>query len=152
MPVLPIVTGQDTPILRAKAKPVPGLTKQLKKLIKNMKQTLESPEVSGVGLAAPQVNESIQLFIAMIGGPETGKLTAFINPTILHRSAETDVMEEGCLSLPNVKWAKVERPVQITLSYTDENGKPQERQFSEFDARVIQHEYDHLQGVLYIDY
>ena len=117
-----------------------------------MKATLESPQVSGVGLAAPQVGESIQLFLAQIGGREDGKLVVFINPTITNFSAETDTMEEGCLSLPDEPWAKVTRPTHITIEYLDENGKPQQRQFSEFDARVIQHEYDHLQGVLYIDY
>lgn len=151
MTALPIVTGKDTPVLRAKAKPVAKVTKQVKKLIKNMRDTLASDEVNGVGIAAAQIGESVQVFLATIGGQDTGKLTVFINPKILYKSKETAIDEEGCLSLPN-QFAKIARPISIVIEYTDESGKTSQRELHEFDARVVQHEYDHLQGVLFIDY
>jgi peptide deformylase len=143
--VLPIITGAKSPILRAKTKRVPKVTKEIKKLIKDMQDTVVAAE--GGGLAAPQVGLSHRLCLAMIAE----KMTVLINPDITWRSKETDKIEEGCLSLPGV-WKEVERPIEIAITYQDESGKPQERRFSGWDARVVQHEVDHLEGVLIVDY
>lgn len=145
MTVLPIYKGETTEVLRTKAEPVAGVTKDIKKLIKDMKETVKKAD--GLGLAAPQVGISKRVFLAMFNG----KMTAMINPEILTRSDETSVMEEGCLSLPGID-VSVERPVEITVRYLDEKGATQERHLHDLDARVVQHEFDHLQGVLIVDY
>ncbi len=145
MPILPIVIGPDNPILRKKTKPVPAVTKDVKQLIKDMIETMK--EASGVGLAAPQVARTERICIAVIGG----KITPLINPVISGKSKEKDLDQEGCLSLPNV-WLMIPRSVEITVTYKDLKGKKQQRKLKNFDARVVQHEVDHLEGVLIVDY
>lgn len=145
MPVLPIVTGQNTPILRKKAARVPKVTKEVLQLIKDMEQT--TVDADGLGLAAPQVGQSQRICIARIHD----KLTPLINPEILWRSDEAEEAEEGCLSLPNT-FVRVSRPIDIIVRYTDTKGKEQEKKLSGMDARVVQHETDHLNGVLIVDY
>ena len=145
MAVLPIIIGADNPVLRTKTKNVPKVTKEVRQLLKDMAETMR--EASGVGLAAPQVARTERVCIAVIAG----KVTGLINPRITARSKETDIDQEGCLSLPNV-WLDVPRAVEITLSYTDIKGRKQERKLKNFDARVVQHETDHLDGVLIVDY
>lgn len=145
MAILPIVIGPDNPILRQKTKPVPKVTKEIKQLINDMIETMK--EANGVGLAAPQVNRTERVCIAVIGG----KVTPLINPQITKRRKEKDLDQEGCLSLPNV-WLMIPRSVEITLTYEDQKGKKQERKLAGFDARVTQHEVDHLEGVLIVDY
>ena len=113
--------------------------------MKDMIETMH--EASGVGLAAPQVARTERICIAVIGG----KVTPLINPKITKKSKATDIDQEGCLSLPNV-WLQVPRSVEIDLEYTDVKGKKQERKLTHFDARVVQHEVDHLDGVLIVDY
>ena len=146
MAVLPIVTGQDTPVLRTKTEEVPAVTKEIKKLISDMEDTVR--EAQGAGLAGPQVGKSLRLCIALINS----KFTPLINPSITWKSEETDVMEEGCLSLPDVPWKEIERPIAIQITYLDTKGQTQERKLEGFDARVVQHELDHLDGVLIVDY
>lgn len=145
MAILPIIIGPDNPMLRQKTKKVPKVTKEVKQLIKDMIETMR--EASGVGLAAPQVSRTERVCIAVIGG----KVTPLINPRITKRSKETDIDQEGCLSLPNV-WLMIPRSVEITLTYTDLKGKRQERKLEHFSARVVQHEVDHLEGILIVDY
>lgn len=145
MTALPIITGKDTPILRAKTKPVPMITKEIKKLIKDMEKT--TIDAKGAGLAAPQVNRSERICIALLGKT----LTPLINPTILWRSDEQEIMEEGCLSLPEL-WVNVKRPKEIIVKFLTVSGKERELKLSAFDARVVQHEVDHLEGVLITDY
>lgn len=145
MAILPIVIGPDNKILRTKTKPVPKVTKEVKQLIKDMVITMK--EASGVGLAAPQVNASARVCIAVIGG----KIVPLINPAITKKSKETYIDQEGCLSLPNV-WLDIPRSVEIELEYVDLKGKKQQRKLDHFDARVVQHEVDHLDGVLIVDY
>ena len=145
MSILPIVIGPDNPLLRKKTKPVPKVTKELKTLIADMIETMH--EASGVGLASPQVARTERVCIAVIDG----QVTPLINPVITSRSKETAVDQEGCLSLPNV-WLDITRPVEITLKFLDVKGKKQERKLRNFDARVVQHEVDHLEGVLIVDY
>ena len=145
MAILPIVIGPDNPILRKKTASVPKVTKGIKQLIKDMIETMK--EASGVGLASPQVGRTERVCIAVIDG----KVTPLINPQITKRSKETDLDQEGCLSLPNV-WLMIPRSVEIALEYVDLRGKKQQRTLEHFDARVVQHEVDHLDGVLIVDY
>ncbi len=145
MAILPIITGADTPVLRTKTKEVSKVTKDIVKLLKDMVETTKA--VDGLGLAAPQINQSLRLCICKLGG----KFVELINPVITWRSEETDIAEEGCLSLPGL-WKDVRRPVGIVVKFLDTKGKQQERKLSAIDARVVQHEYDHLEGVLIVDY
>jgi peptide deformylase len=101
----------------------------------------------GLGLAAPQVGSSHRLCIAKIGG----RLVPLMNPYITWKSAETDVMEEGCLSLPGIN-VDVERSSTIVVTYIDMKGKSHERRLQNLEARIVQHEVDHLEGVLIVDY
>lgn len=145
MTVLPIVTGKDTPILRTKTKPVTTVTKEIRQLIADMEETTIAAK--GAGIAAPQVNRSERICIALIGK----KLTPMINPQILWKSKEQDRMEEGCLSLPDL-WIQVLRPKAIIVKFLMKSGKERELQLTDFDARVVQHEVDHLEGVLIVDH
>ncbi|MDD5751820.1 MAG: peptide deformylase [Candidatus Peribacteraceae bacterium] len=145
MTVLPVQTGADNPILRRKAAKVPKVTKAIQQLIKDMRATVR--DENGAGLAAPQVGQSLSLCLAQVDG----KMTVLINPKILNRGPETDRMDEGCLSLPGLT-VEVERSTDITVRYLDEQGKETERRFQDFDARVVQHEVDHLNGRLIADY
>lgn len=145
MAILPIIKGEDTEMLRAVAAPVPQVTKEVVKLIKNMEETVKKAE--GLGLAAPQIGKSVRVCLVMLHG----KMTPMINPEILWSSDETSVMTEGCLSLPKIE-VEVERPVEVTVKYTDKKGQDQERRLSDLDAKVMQHELDHLNGVLIVDY
>lgn len=145
MTVLPIVTGEDSDILHTKTQKIAGVNKEVQTLIKNMKETMQKAE--GLGIAAPQVGSTQRVCIARIGK----RVTALINPAITWKSEETGVHEEGCLSLPGV-WLRITRPTDIVVTYQDETGATQERKLSGMDARVVQHEIDHLDGVLITDY
>ena len=145
MSLLRIATGQDKEILRAKAVQMPKVTKEVKKLIKDMQKAVKKAE--GLGLAAPQVGKSIRLCLANING----KMTPMINPEVTWKSEETSTTEEGCLSLPEIN-VDVTRAVEVIIRYLDEQGKEQERHLHDLDARVVQHEIDHLNGILIIDY
>ena len=152
--ILPMyIFGQ--PVLRKVAEEIDyEAYPNLKELIDNMFETLKRSE--GVGLAAPQVGLSIRLFIVdldVISDDEPqykGYLHAFINPEILEESKETSSMSEGCLSIPGIN-ENVKRPEKIHVAYTDENGEKQDKWLEGFEARVFQHEYDHLDGKMFID-
>lgn len=101
----------------------------------------------GAGIAAPQVGRTERVCIAMING----RAVPLINPEIVRRSEEAETAEEGCLSLPDV-WVQVPRSREIDLEYQDVKGKHRELTLSDFDARVVQHEVDHLDGILIVDY
>ena len=135
--------GEET--LREVSSPVSCIDDEIKKLIDEMFITLEKS--NGIGLAAPQVGINIRLFIVQL---EEDRGMVFINPEIIRTSDEQCTMEEGCLSIPKV-YEKVIRPKNITLQYVDINGKKQLIQAGGLLARVIQHEYDHLNGVLFVD-
>lgn len=145
MAVLPIVIGENAPVLRTKTAPVPKVTKEILHLLKDMDDTVR--DAGGAGIAAPQIGKSLRLCIALLNG----KYIPLINPEIIWRSEEKDSMEEGCLSLPKI-WVPIIRPIRITLKYTDTKGKEQERKLEGFNARVVQHELDHLDGILIVDY
>jgi peptide deformylase len=145
MTPLPIVTGQDNPVLRRKTTKVQGTSKEIKKLIRDMEDTVLLAK--GAGLAAPQVGRTERVCLAMI----QKKMRALINPEITWRSSEQDTAEEGCLSLPDV-WLFVTRPTAIIVDFTTISGKKSSLKLSGFDARVVQHEVDHLEGILIVDH
>ncbi|HNR05850.1 MAG TPA: peptide deformylase [Saprospiraceae bacterium] len=126
----------------------------LEELISNMWDTMYAAK--GVGLAAPQVGLSLKLFVVDTtpyeeeGKPFTGIKKVFINPVKLDEHGEAWSFEEGCLSIPDLR-AEVDRPERVNLSYFDETGTVREELFDGLNARVIQHEYDHIQGILFID-
>ncbi len=128
---------------------------ELPKLIDNMFETMEFAE--GIGLAAPQIGRAIRLFVIDLRVmaeefPEFADFKkVFINAQILERSGEPVVDEEGCLSLPFIR-ENVERSDKIKIRYEDENFVEHEEEYEGWAARVIQHEYDHIDGKLFIDY
>ena len=133
-------------VLREKCTPVTEFDDGLRILIQAMYETME--EADGIGLAAPQVGVDKRFFV--VGLPD-GTKKEFINPQITGTSVETSPYEEGCLSLPNV-YHEVIRPSKVIVSAQDMNGNPFTLKASGLMARVIQHEYDHLDGVLFIDH
>ena len=157
MAVLEIVR-MGHPILREVARPLADEEIQspaILQLIEDMTDTLHA--VGGIGLAAPQVNQSIQLAIIEVaeipgryGDQPPSPLTAYINPSITVLSPEEDGFWEGCLSVPGLR-GYVERPQHIQVDYLDLQGEPNRMVLEGFLATVFQHEFDHLQGKLYID-
>jgi peptide deformylase len=135
--------GDET--LRQKAVPVEEITEEIRALITDMFETMEREE--GVGLAAPQVGRLIRLFVVKA---DDGIERAFVNPQIIATSQETCVYEEGCLSIPKY-YEDVARPERVTVQARNEKGRRFTLEASGFLARVIQHEYDHLDGILFID-
>jgi peptide deformylase len=133
----------DSPVLRQVAEPVTKVTKRTIKLLRDMEETMYAAE--GIGLAAPQVGVSQRLIVVDIGeGP-----LHLINPEILSREgSQVDV--EGCLSIPDV-WGYVDRSERIVVSALDLHGKPTRIEANGLLARALQHEIDHLDGVLFID-
>ncbi len=144
-------------VLSQSAKPVAKIDGSIRELLSKMKKALlATNDPEGVGLAAPQVGKPLQLFITRptVKSP----ISVFINPKIISqknaepnaekRGGDKHTQLEGCLSLPSI-WGEVKRSQIIELSYLDENGKPHQRKFSGFIATIIQHEYDHLHGILF---
>ncbi len=147
--MLIIATGSKNKILRAKSEPVKEITPEILDLIKAMKETLAKAE-NGVGLAAPQVGKNIRLFVI---APATAKdnHTVFINPEITQVSKKNVVEEEGCLSLPG-DWRELARADKVTIKAMDENGKKFKIRVKGLLARLMLHEVDHLNGVLFVDH
>ncbi len=150
MSIIPIYVFGDS-ILRKKAKKLTEIDASVIKLIKNMFESMHN--ASGVGLAANQVGQDKSLFIvdlSSVEGYEKQKPLVMINPEIKIRSEEKNVIEEGCLSIPYLR-AEVERPKIIQINYYDTDMKEHTLEADQFLARVIQHEYDHLKGVMFVD-
>ena len=171
--IYPIVAIGD-PVLKTRAKDLPAdlAAAELQELIQNMFDTMYYAH--GVGLAAPQIGRGVRLFVMdstpmvepdeddeddapAAGRPataaeplETPVKRAFINPRLVSETGEEWGFEEGCLSIPGVR-EMVYRPTNILLRYEDENRQPHEEAFSGMAARIIQHEYDHLEGILFTD-
>jgi peptide deformylase len=136
--------------LRQVAEPIPEVSDEIKQLAKDMLETMY--DAPGIGLAAPQIGESKRIVVmdlAKDGEPRDP--IVMINPEITKYSDETVTTEEGCLSIPEIYY-DVERPAEITVKYTNLEGETVERDATERLAICIQHELDHLDGVLYIDY
>lgn len=163
--ILPIRAYGD-PVLKKVAKDIEPGHPGLNELIADMFETMYA--ANGVGLAAPQIGQSIRLFIvdthssADSDDPNAEKAPedadeeprlkrVFINPYIVEEDGEDWGFEEGCLSIPNIR-EEVQRQPKVVLQYQDENFVEHEEEFEGFAARVIQHEHDHLDGVLFIDH
>jgi peptide deformylase len=150
------ITAFGDPVLKAKAKEIPNDYADLKKLVADMFDTMYNAH--GVGLAAPQISKSLRLFVidsAPFAEDEAAKAAgvkrAFLNPKIIQEEGEPWAFEEGCLSIPGVRENVVRKP-KITISYFDEDWQQHEETFDGMPARIIQHEYDHIEGVLFTDY
>ncbi|NOZ61014.1 MAG: peptide deformylase [Calditrichaeota bacterium] len=142
------VIKYGNPILRMKAKRVEKVDHRIRQLAEKMIEKMRDEE--GIGLAAPQVAESFSLLVvdhSLI--EEDGEPAAYLNPEILFAEGES-VIEEGCLSIPDVR-EDVKRPEVITVRYQDINSNIHEKQIDGLLARVLQHEIDHLNGVLFVD-
>jgi peptide deformylase len=154
--MLKIVQAPD-PVLAANAKPVERIDENIRMLISEMIKTLEAAhDPEGVGLAAPQVGRSLRLFI--IKQTPESPVTVYINPVIekitpvkklsKRKNKEKNVKLEGCLSLQDI-WGVVRRSSTVTLSYQDEHGMSHTKKFTGFPAIIIQHEFDHINGILF---
>lgn len=149
MAILPIVVIPD-PILRTTSKPVERVDDELRKFADDMLATMY--DAPGVGLAAIQVAQPIRMLTVDVSEKdEEPKPQVFINPEIVKKSDTPNVYEEGCLSIPDV-YAEVERPAEVTVSYLDLSGKQNTIEADGMLATVLQHEIDHLDGALFIDY
>ena len=151
MSLLPITLCGDK-ILRKKVAKVTEINDNLIGIITDMFDTMHN--ANGVGLAANQIGLNKQIFVvdvAPVEGYEKYKPIAMINPKIVSKSDETIGIEEGCLSIPELREELV-RPKSIFVSFYDVNMKEHTIEADELFSRVIQHEYDHLQGILFIDY
>lgn len=148
------------PVLREPAARVESVTDELRALAADMVETMRAEQ--GVGLAAPQIGRSVALCVVELPedydtdeeghrfNPGVEMPMILFNPEIIETSRKVETHEEGCLSFPNIR-GNIDRPIEITMRYLDEHGKAHERVFVDFLARVIQHEVDHLNGVLFID-
>lgn len=160
--ILPIV-AYGAPVLRKVAAPIDAEYPGLARLLEDMWETMYSS--NGVGLAAPQVNRDIRIFVVdslqifenmdeeekLEFSTDKGIKKAFINAEIISTEGKEWAYNEGCLSIPKIR-EDVMRPETVTLSYCDENFVASTETFTGITARVIQHEYDHIEGKLFIDY
>ncbi|WP_018247327.1 peptide deformylase [Orenia marismortui] len=133
------------PVLRTKAKEVTEVTDKTRKLLDDMAETMY--DAPGVGLAAPQIGISKRIIVIDVGSG----LVELINPEIVEESKKTYIDQEGCLSIPD-KTGKVERAYKVKVKALDRNGKEIEVKGKGLLARALQHEIDHLEGRLFVDY
>ena len=158
--ILPIIAYGDS-VLRKKCIEIDKDYPDLDKLITNMRQTMNNAQ--GVGLAAPQINKAIRLFLVdtrpfaeddELSEEERNILAnfnkVFINAKIIKEEGDEWAFNEGCLSIPNIR-EDVNRKDTITIEYVDENFKPHKETLTGLPARVVQHEYDHIEGILFTD-
>lgn len=144
----PIVIYGD-PVLREKSRPVESIDDEIQQLVVDMTDTLKKAQ--GLGLAAVQIGEAKRIFILDLSAVDiTESLRVFINPEILESSGEAE-MEEGCLSFPGI-YQKIERPARVKVRAMDIEGNQFELDLDGLAARAVLHEYDHLEGKLFIDY
>lgn len=145
MPLGRSIVIHPNPVLRRKAKVVERIDDSVRDLVADMRRIMA--ELDGAGLAAPQVGESLRIFIA--GARDGSPERVFINP-VLEVSGPVEPHSEGCLSLPDI-FGEVQRPPRARITATDLDGNRFTLESDAFEARVWQHEYDHLEGVLIID-
>lgn len=147
--IYPILTIPD-PVLRKTSDPVERVDNDLRTLMDDMLATMY--DAPGVGLAAPQIGILRRVIVMDAARDEEPKAPIVMaNPEILERSEEMRIHEEGCLSIPEVT-AEVERPATTRVSYLDRDGERQEAELEGILSTIVQHEIDHLNGVLFIDY
>lgn len=149
MAVLEITKGAENKILRAKSAPVKKIDRKIKKLIADMTETMLA--VDGLGIAAPQVGVNLRIYIARLNFNTPNEMIApMVNAEILNISDEKESNEEGCLSIPG-KFGLVRRSKAVTIRYMDEKGKTHTLKLNGLNARIMQHETDHLEGILIAD-
>ena len=149
MAVLPVRQLPD-PVLRGKSVPVETVDDDMRRLLDDMLETMY--DAPGIGLAAPQVGVPKRAIVMDCSPEEAARgPIRMVNPEITRRSEDTETREEGCLSIPDHK-GDVTRPREITVRYLDENGKARELTTDGLLATCIQHEVDHLDGILFIDH
>ena len=146
--LIPIVKIPN-PVLRQIAQPVDEITDGVRQLLNDMAATMY--EAPGIGLAAPQIEVSQRLVVIDCCKDNTPKLYKMVNPEIISLSEDYAVLEEGCLSIPD-QTAEVKRPAEVSIKYRDETGATQTLTADGLLAACIQHEIDHLNGVLFIDH
>jgi len=142
------------PVLRKRAKNIKNGSVEVKRLASDMFETMHAAQ--GIGLAAPQIGKDIRMFVVdgSVLENEPGMKDfkkVFINAEIIEEDEDHEEMEEGCLSIPNIR-EKVTRPLSIRIKYFDEEWNAFDEEYEGMKARIIQHEYDHIEGVLFIDY
>jgi len=145
--VLPIVTYGSS-ILRKKCVDINEKTTEIEELINNMFDTVKYSD--GVGLSANQVNHPLNLFVVNYQSESDNIEETFINPNIIEFSDEKDVSKEGCLSFPSLI-EDIQRSLKIKIEYLDKNFNKKVVIYDDIIARIIQHEYDHIKGTLFID-
>ena len=145
MAIIPIRTLPD-PVLRQKAKKIPGMDSSLRKLVDNMIDTMY--EANGVGLAAPQIGVSLRLVVIRMPEDDAEEIV-LINPEVIKTSGEREV-DERCLSVPGYS-GKVKRACSVTVKAKDENWKEIRIKADDLLAQALEHEIDHLNGILYVD-
>lgn len=152
--IYPIV-AYGHPVLRQRAQDIPQGFPDLDKLIADLYETMYSAK--GVGIAAPQIGKSIRLFVVDGSPIEDDTLDmknfkkVFINPQVIKEEGDEWGYDEGCLSIPDII-EEVYRPEEVLIRYMDENFVQHEEKFVSIQARIIQHEYDHLEGILFTDH
>ena len=137
-----------SPVLRQRSAPVAGVDAGVRQLVDDLFETMHAAK--GVGLAANQVGVAQRVAVVDVGG-DTPEPVVLINPVIVSHSTELETAEEGCLSIPDI-FGDVERPHAIALEALDLDGRPFRLETEGFQARAIQHEVDHLDGVLFLDH
>lgn len=149
MAILPLTQGADHKILRTKSSEVSKIDRKIKNLIRDMIDTMN--DAQGLGIAAPQVGVNLRLFIARLNyGTPNETIVPMINSEILHTLDEFEEGEEGCLSLPK-RFGVVKRMKELTVQFTDTKGHKKILHLTGLNARIIQHETDHINGKLFID-
>ncbi len=152
--VYPIVMYGD-PILRKRSKEIPEGSLDIKTFVQDMFETMYA--ANGIGLAAPQIGKGIRLFVVDgtalddLEEDMTGFKKVFVNPVIINEEGDKWDFEEGCLSIPNIR-ENVARPERLRIRYEDEEGNAMDEEYGGMKARIIQHEYDHLDGKMFVDY
>lgn len=146
----PILIHPD-PRLKKVAPAVPDLSDELRALADDMLETMYA--APGIGLAAPQIGVDSRVIVldCVKGEGEAPRPLAMFNPEIVAKSDDLNVYEEGCLSIPD-QYADVERPAEVSVRWIDRDGREQQEDFGGLWATCVQHEIDHLNGVLFIDY
>jgi peptide deformylase len=137
-----------SPVLRQRAAPVAAVNDDVRRFVADLFETMRAAK--GVGLAANQVGVAQRVAVVDVGEDDPGELV-LINPAIVARGEERETAEEGCLSIPEI-YGDVERDLEITVEALDRDGKPYRLDLKGYKARAVQHEIDHLDGVLFLDH
>jgi peptide deformylase len=151
MAILPIITAPD-PKLKQRCQPVGAVDDEVRRLADDMLETMY--QAPGIGLAAPQVGVLRRIIVVDVARPNDGEAPAphcLINPELIWTSDDARAHEEGCLSLPD-HYAEVVRPERIRVGFVDREGERQEMEANGLLATCIQHEMDHLEGILFVDH